>query len=135
MILLDTNIVIYLFNGDKEIAGRLDLYSPREVAISFITLGELLFGALHSRKIDHNVQKVTEFSDAVQVIHSSRELCRRYGTLKHQSIKTGSFPGDHDLWIAATALQNNALLVTNNEKNFRKIPDLILENWTRPKRD
>ncbi len=129
MILLDTNIVIYLFNGVKDIASQMNLYSPEDIGISFITLGELVFGAQHSKQKEHNLLKVFEFSEKIQILHSSKELAKQYGNLKQKSISQGKFPGDHDLWIAATALEENAVLITNNEKHFRWIEELKIENW------
>ncbi len=129
MIVLDTNIVIYFLNGHKEVARQLSDYSPREVAVSFITLGELSFGAYHSKRSEHNLQKIFELAETIEVIHSNEDLAKVYGRLKHQAIQMGRFPGDHDLWIAATALQQQASLITQNEKHFRWIPDLESINW------
>lgn len=129
MVLLDTNILIYLFNGSERIAHRMNQCSPSEISISVITLGELVFGACHSKAREHNLLKVFEFSERIKIFHSTAELAKKYGELKHQSIAHGKFPGDHDLWIAATALLEDALFVTNNEKHFRWIEGLKIENW------
>ena len=129
MVLIDTNIVIYLFNGDKKIASKLNQYAPQDIGISFITLGELVFGANHSTKKEHNLLKVFEFVDKVQLFHSTKEISKTYGNLKKEALRKGKFPGDHDLWIASLALEEKALLVTNNEKHFKWIEQLKIENW------
>jgi tRNA(fMet)-specific endonuclease VapC len=129
MIVLDTNIIIYLLNGNKRVAAKLNEYSPQEVMTSFITLGELIFGAYHSKRFEHNLHALIKFTDTIRVIHSSPRLARSYGELKHQSLKSGCFPGDHDLWIAATALQQQATLITNNTKHYQWIKSLESKDW------
>lgn len=129
MILLDTNIVIHLFNGHHGIAGKLDEYSPHEVSVSFVTLGELIFGALRSKKSQQNLLKVMQFTKQVSVLHSTAEVASLYGEFKNRSHKSGCFPGDNDLWIAASAVAGNAMLVTANLRHFNWIADLESENW------
>src|SRR3990167_6359945 len=98
MILLDTNIVIYLFKDNKKIVDKLITFTPNDIYISFITFGELIFGAFNSQKKDQNLLKVYQFTKKVNVVHSTNEIVEKYGELKSIAIKSGSFPGDHDLW-------------------------------------
>ncbi len=129
MILLDTNIVIHLFNGDRLITQQLNTYAPQEIGISFITVGELIFGAMKSRKKADNLLKISKFCSQITVLHSNDAITSLFGELKALSTLEGKFPGDHDLWIAATAVNSQISLITKNLRHFRWIKNLRLEDW------
>jgi tRNA(fMet)-specific endonuclease VapC len=129
MILLDTNIVIHLFNGDRIVTQHLNTYAPQEIGISFITAGELIFGAMKSHKKSDNLLKISRFCAQINVLHSNDAMASLFGELKALSSLGGKFPGDHDLWIAATALKNRIPLITKNLRHFRWIENLQLEDW------
>jgi len=129
VIILDTNIVIFLLNGEKNIEKALSDYSPSEVALSFISVGELVFGAHHSKRNKENLGRVLSFANTVQVMDSCKEISLIYGELKARSFELGLFPGDNDLWIASTVLYEKATLITRNLKHFNWIRELKTESW------
>ena len=78
--LLDTNIVVALFNGDSEIEARLD--AAPQVFLPSVALGELHFGAAHSGRTEANAARIDDFAATCTVIPTDAETARRYGRLK-----------------------------------------------------
>jgi tRNA(fMet)-specific endonuclease VapC len=112
------------------------LYGPhvagKTVALSFITVGELLFGA---RKRKWGAQKVSDLRSrisSVVILPYDLALCETYGTLKAKLYASGRPVADNDLWIAACAIRHSVPLVSNNRAHFERIPDLILRTEQRP---
>jgi predicted nucleic acid-binding protein len=96
------------------------------VAISFVTVGELLFGA---RKRKWGSAKIAELDRRIQaavIVPYDRELCDTYADLKVKLETAGRPVADNDLWIAASAVRHNAPLISNNRKHYEHIPDLVL---------
>lgn len=93
---------------------------------------ELYYGAYKSQKITGNLAKIKTLEQSMEIITPGLESAEVFGMLKSQLEKTGSRLDDFDLIIAACALANNLILVTNNEKHFQRIEGLKLANWTKP---
>ena len=99
--------------------------------MSAITYGELCYG------VGKSVRQATvrsELQELVQVIPVVELDCRTaeiYGELRAVLEKKGQLIGNNDLWIGAHALASDLMLVTNNEREFQRIPNLGIENWTR----
>lgn len=70
--------------------------------------------------------------EGLRVLNLDPEVAQRYGRVRALLEKRGTPIGANDTWIAAHALSLDAVLVTDNEKEFRRVPDLQLENWLRP---
>jgi len=130
MILMDTDVCVELLRGNKKVLAHRSRASG-EVAISFMTVGELFYGAERSNRPDHNVNLIECFLVSVDCIHSDRAVMVRFGRLKADLVGKGLALSDADLLIAATALTHGELLVTGNEDHFSRIPGLRLANWIR----
>jgi tRNA(fMet)-specific endonuclease VapC len=126
-VLLDTDVFSYLTRTHDT---RGDAYRPhvagKTVAISFITVGEIYFGAEKKKWGKQTLNTFLERLKAVVVVPSDHEVCREYGKLKAKLREAGIVVADNDLWIAACALRHSIPLISNNRKHFEKIPGLQL---------
>jgi tRNA(fMet)-specific endonuclease VapC len=126
-VLLDTDVFSFLA---KTRDTRGDAYRPyvegKTVAISFITVGEIYFGAGKKGWSSKTLNTFLERLKAVVVVPSDHDVCREYGQLKAGLQKAGIVVGDNDLWIAASALRHSIPLISNNRKHFENIPGLQL---------
>jgi len=129
--LLDTDICVYWLRGNENVERSALAAGLEELAISFITLSELYYGAYKSKRIKENLAAIQALPDKVAVLDSDEAVCEGFGKLKAGLEKEGSVIEDADLFVAACALSHDITLVTNNEKHFRKIKGLNLENWLR----
>lgn len=129
--ILDTNICIYWLKGDRNIEVKALDVGLETLSISFVTLCELYFGAYKSQKRHDNILNVEKLIDRINVIESNSLACKTFGKLKAFLVKDGKVIDDADIFIAACALVEEATLVTNNEKHFKWIKGLKVENWAR----
>ncbi len=128
--LLDTNIVIYLSkHRSPEILRRMEKLFSGEAVISAITYGELCFGAARSVKPVATQKVVDQLAEAFPVLAVAGDAAREYGKLRAQLAAKGTPIGPNDLWIAAQAKSAGLTLVTNNEREFRRVSGLKVENW------
>ena len=130
--LLDTNICIYIArHRPVEVLERFKRLRPGEAAISAITYGELQYGAGKSRhsKAAHRI--LEQLTALVPVLAVDAEVGERYGEIRAKLEKSGASIGNNDLWIASHAAAIGVPLVTNNEREFRRVPGLKVENWIR----
>ena len=128
--LLDTNICVYWLNGDVTSEQRALEIGLKNIAISFITLSELFYGAYKSQRVEQNLTAIKSLKKKLKRIDSDKKICETFGNLKSDLEKEGNIIDDADIFIAACALENNLVLVTNNEKHFLRIKGLRIENWT-----
>ncbi|MCX4084472.1 PIN domain-containing protein [Rickettsia hoogstraalii] len=131
--MLDTNICIYIINK-KPIAylQKLEAVGKNSVvSISSIVVAELQYGVFNSstRNKKQNQINLDAFLSKVETINFSAKCAFYYGEIKNMLKKEGTIIGNNDLFIASHAIAENATLVTNNIKEFKRIPNLILENW------
>ena len=131
MYLIDTDIIIYSLKGVPKVVGNFESHAAASKAISVITYGELVYGAMKSSRVDENMARVRRIAELFPVIDANRSIMDAFGSLKARVEKTGKRTDDFDLIIAATALTLSYTLVTNNEKHFESIPGLSIENWSR----
>lgn len=130
--LLDTNICIYIRRQQpREILARFQKLTPGAAVISVITYGELLFGAEKSTNRPHALQLLEELSVFLPVLSLPREAANAHGAIRANLQARGEMIGNNDLWIAAHAKAAALTLVTNNEKEFRRIAGLKVQNWAR----
>jgi tRNA(fMet)-specific endonuclease VapC len=131
--LLDTNICIYIQRErPPAVLARFGDLEPGSTAISVITWGELLYGAERSARRDDVLRMLEEFSSLVPVLPLPPSVGARYGEIRRHLARGGEIIGNNDLWIAAHALDAGLVLVTNNEREFARVPALRLENWASP---
>lgn len=132
MYLLDTDIIIYSLKGNQLVVDNIRAHADSPKAISVITYGELVYGAEKSKKAAINLAKVHRLREIFPVIDLSCAIMDTFGTLKAELSRNGKIISDFDLLIAATAMSIGYCLVSNNEKHFRKITNLVYENWACP---
>ena len=129
--LLDTDTFVYIRRGRPALAQRrFDQLRPGEAVISVISLGELIYG-IEKKSEPAAMQRLEELTQIISVLPLHAEAASIYGAIRAQLSERGEMIGANDLWIAAHALALNLNLVTNNEREFRRVPDLKIENWTK----
>lgn len=130
--LLDTNIVIYVIKRRPiEVMEVFNQHASR-MAISVITLSELMHGAEKSSWPEKNLNVVEDFCSRLQVLDYTAKAAQHYGAIRAQLEKIDQPIGVNDLHIAAHARSEGLILVTNNTREFTKVPGLQLENWLTP---
>ncbi|NQT55671.1 MAG: type II toxin-antitoxin system VapC family toxin [Desulfobacteraceae bacterium] len=128
MILLDTNVVIAFFNGNKGILERIQAEIDR-ITLSALVIAELNYGAKASQKAKENLEKLDRFLDIVGVVPFNLECANIFGTIKSKLRKLGKPTGEMDALIAATAIFHKATLITGNRRHFENIEGLKIEIW------
>jgi tRNA(fMet)-specific endonuclease VapC len=127
--LLDTNIVIYVLKRrPKEVLEIFNTNASR-MAISSITLSELIYGAEKSANVDKNLEAIEEFISHLEVLPYNAKASQHYGQIKAALEKRGEIIGENDIHIAAHTISQGLILVTNNLREFKRVPNLALENW------
>ena len=126
--LLDTNICIHYFRGQYELNKKFDNEGLQNLAISVITLAELVFGAENSKNPQKNLEIINSFINKVSVIPII-EAVYLYGKEKVRLRNSGLMINDFDLLIGCTAVENNFIMVTENIKEFQRISNINIENW------
>jgi len=130
--LLDTNICIYIRQKRPQaVLKRFEKLPVGDVAISAITYGELAYGAERSPAThrEANRKLLAELVEFLPVLPMPKEVGDAYGTLRETLERSGQVIGNNDLWIAAHAKAEGLTLVTNNEREFKRVPGLKVENW------
>jgi tRNA(fMet)-specific endonuclease VapC len=128
--LVDTDILIYLRQKrSPEITARFRALQAGEAAMSVITHGELLYGAERSQERERSLRAVGELASLIPVLSLPEESSTEYGRMIAELERRGASIGNNDLWIAAHAKAAGLILVTNNEREFRRIAGLRIENW------
>ena len=128
--LLDTNICIYIRQKKpQQVLRHFQDLRVGEAAISVITYGELIFGANRSRQRVAALERLSELLNWLPALPLPETVGQSYGTIRAELASRGEMIGNNDLWIAAHAVSAGLILVTNNEKEFRRIDGLKLQNW------
>lgn len=132
MFMLDTDICIYIIKKKpKGVLEKLRKLQPDELAISVITFAELMNGAKKSQKVKANIRKLDELAEILIIEPFDKKAAIAYGDVRSSLEKRGMIIGSNDMLIAAHALSRNWKLVTNNEKEFRRVKGLKVENWVK----
>lgn len=128
--LLDTNICIYIQREKPgQLLARFQKLQPGDVAISVITWGELLYGAERSQQRRKAMELLEEFSTFVPVLPMPANAGKTYGAIRASLESKGKSIDNNDLWIAAHAKAAALTIVTNNEREFQRVPGLKVQNW------
>ena len=130
MYMLDTNICIYVLKNHSN-KLRHKFKAVKDLCISSVTYGELCFGIENG---DDSLRKarweqLDVFTQQLYIAPWDEDAARHYGVIRAQLKKQGSPIGNNDLLISTQARSMNAVLVTNNVREFKRVPDLSLENW------
>jgi tRNA(fMet)-specific endonuclease VapC len=127
--LLDTNIVIYVLKRRPvEVLSTFNANASR-MAISSITLAELLHGAEKSSRVSDNLAAIEDFCSRLQVMPYGPKAAQHYGVIRAALERLGQPIGVNDMHIAAHARSEGLVLVTNNMGEFARVPALEAENW------
>jgi tRNA(fMet)-specific endonuclease VapC len=128
--LLDTNICIYIRQERPEpVLRRFRRLRPGEAALSVITYGELIYGAAKSLQREAALERLRELLHWLPALPLPESAAEAYGTTRADLAAKGEMIGNNDLWIAAHALAAGMTLVTSNEKEFRRVRGLKVQNW------
>ena len=127
---LDTNICIYYLKGThRSVADKLVTLHPEDIRIASIVKAELLYGAYRSVRKDANLVAIEEFLLPFEVVDFGDSETIHYAEIRSTLEANGEIIGPNDLIVAATARSNDGILVTHNEREFSRVPDLKLDNW------
>jgi tRNA(fMet)-specific endonuclease VapC len=134
LVLLDTAVFSYLLNGHQTANAYRRHVEGKRFAVSFITVGELLFGALRRSWGQIRIARLKIAIHATTTVPWDEEICDCYAETKAQLESKGTPIADNDLWIAACALRHSMPLVSHNRKHFIRISGLTLisEDTTEP---
>lgn len=128
--LIDTNICIYIINNrPPEVIRKFKRVAIGDIGISSISVSELYYGVCKSKRIKENLKRLEEFLRPFEIIPYDENASKSYGEIRSQLEKQGNVIGPLDLLIAAHALSSGLILITNNEKEFKRIKSLKVENW------
>ena len=128
--LLDTDTCIYLINRDRpQVLSRLQRFHSMNIALSSLTVAELAWGVAKSGS-PRNRAALESFIASFTVMPFDASDAFVYGDLRARLQRAGTPIGPIDMLIAAHALSLDMTLVTNNEREFRRVPNLRIENWT-----
>lgn len=128
--LLDTNICIYIINQKPEsVYKKFKKVNLDNICISSITEFELRYGVEKSEKSEKNRIILNEFLSYLNIISFESKTSSIAGAIRSKLEMKGEMIGPYDLLIAAQALEGGYTLVTNNEKEFKRIKDLKIDNW------
>lgn len=129
--LLDSDICIFAMKRrTPALLRRLDQRATTS-AISVVAYGELAFGEVMSARREEAAAHLAALLETLQVLPLPLEAARRYAEIRAKLQRIGQPIGSNDLWIAAHALADDLTLVTNNEREFERVPGLRVENWAR----
>jgi tRNA(fMet)-specific endonuclease VapC len=132
MFMLDTDICIYIIKRKPaNMSARLSKLKAGQLSISAITFAELMNGAKKSQHVEANLEQLTALAELIEIRPFDKRAAECYGDIRSNLEKRGKLIGSYDLLIAAHALSLGWTLVTNNEREFRRVPGLKIENWTK----
>jgi len=130
--MLDTNICIYIAKHQPpEMKARFERLKPGQVVMSAITYGELQYGACKSSQRAKALAQLEELVQDIPVENLDSAAARAYGEIRATLQEKGRLIGNNDLWIGAHAMALDVTLATNNEREFKRIVGLSVENWTK----
>jgi len=130
--MLDTNTCSYIIKQKPpDVIERFNQTEISQIGISSITLSELLYGVSKSSKPEQNQMALTQFIAPLEILPYGDEAAQYYGDLRAHLEKQGTPIGSLDMLIAAHALSLACTLITNSEREFIRIPNLIIDSWAK----
>ena len=128
--MLDTNIVIYAKNNNPAaVYARFSNHRPEDMCISAISMAELEYGMCRSAKPTWNRTALLTCLTNIRIMPFDADAAREYGDIRADLAARGTPIGANDLLIAAHARALGLILVTNNTREFARVPGLKVENW------
>ena len=130
--MLDTNTCIYIIKRKPaNVIDRFRQIQISQVCISSITLSELEYGVIRSSKPERNQLALAQFVAPMEILPYGDEAALHYGRLRVHLEKHGTPIGSLDMLISAHALSTGCILVTNNVKEFKRVPNIKIDNWVK----
>ena len=130
MYLIDTNICIYLINGtNPSLRKRIESFDPFRISVSAITVAELEYGAAKSKFTDINRTTLHKFLSAFEILPFDDRDAVAFGAIRAFLEQNGTPIGGYDMQIAAQGLARGLTVVTNNVREFERVPSLQVGNW------
>ena len=129
MFMLDTDTCVYVMNERDEALTATFAEHAHEICISAVSHAELWFGVEHSARVDRNRCQLDDFLRDLDVRPLGAEAGQHYGQIRESLVRRGTPIGANDLLIAAHARSMGATLVTNNMREFGRVPDLRTVSW------
>ena len=127
--MLDTNMVIYTIKNRPEKVREAFTLHEGQTCISSVTLGELIYGAEKSSQIERNLSVLEGLAARLEVMPFDEKAAAHFGQLRAELAKAGKSIGPYDLMIAGHARALGLVLISNNLKEFQRVPGLRLDNW------
>jgi tRNA(fMet)-specific endonuclease VapC len=128
--IFDTNVCIQILKGKSpKLKNKLQNISNSEVSIPSVVKFELFYGAYKSNNPDKSLSMIKGFASMFEIINFTSEIAEHCGQIRATLEKVGTPIGPYDLIIAATAISENLILVTNNTREFERVNNIQLEDW------
>ena len=130
--MLDTNICIYTIkHKPPEVIKAFLCHEPDDMCISSITYGELMHGVVKSQAVERNRAAITLFLSAISILPFDSDAAEEYGAVRADLERKGTPIGPMDMLIAGHARSRGLILVTNNTREFFRVNELEVEDWTK----
>lgn len=130
--MLDTNICIYVIKYKPEATVRNFLsHNPDDICVSSITYAELTHGVEKSQAVEKNRVALSMFLSAITVLDFDSSAAEAYGELRAELERKGTPIGPMDMLIAGHAKSKSLILVTNNTREFERVSDMTIEDWSK----
>ena len=130
--MLDTNICIYTIkHKPPEVIKAFLCHEPDDMCISSITYGELMHGVEKSQAVERNRAAITLFLSAISILPFDSDAAEEYGAFRADLERKGTPIGPMDMLIAGHARSRGLILVTNNTREFFRVNELEVEDWTK----
>ncbi len=130
MFLLDTNVCIRILNeDDPRIRSRFLELGPSLIAVCSVVKAELYTGARRSRRVEYNLDRLQQFFAPLESLPVDDSAAEHYGVIQADLLLRGTPIGPNDLKIASIARAHDRTLVTNNTREFRRVPGLRVVDW------
>lgn len=129
--MLDTNILIYAINNRPKKIRDAFKRNADYLSMSAVTLGELIYGAERSAHVTRNLHDIESLAGRMDVLPFDKQAATHFGQLRAELATTAKPIGPFDSMIAGHARSLGLILVTNNMREFKRVPGLRVENWAR----
>lgn len=128
--MLDTNICIYTIKNKPTQVRETFKRHQEQLCISTVTLMELIYGAEKSTNPERNLQSIEGFAARLEVLQYDADAAAHTGQLRAELAKAGTPIGPYDQMIAGHARSRGLVVVTNNIREFERVPGLRIEDWS-----
>lgn len=127
--LLDTDTCVAILRKNQDVINKLMTVSPEDCGVSIVTVFELYSGVEKAREVERERLKVDRFLKVASPLDWDQTAAKMAAKARGHLEKKGMLIGPYDLLIAGHAMSRQLILVTNNNKEFSRVPELRLENW------